>query len=182
MKQFGTLDPFIWKTDVKDIDTNTIYKFPGFTFIVNRTVTAAVRVNFLTGAETSMTLNTFTWDIKGQTLNASRLSTTVVTGTLYYLKITIGGVDYYSGLIEGISTGCVETMGVTNSCNNFNFPFADSPSVINVHLPNVQRDVPETENTYETIVTENGNKEKLIKQVTRDKVWFVQPKWFGTEH
>lgn len=179
MIDFGRFNPFNWHTSQAAVNTHAVYKFPAFSFIVNGTVTTATRIKLSDLSESSLTKSVKTWDIDGNTLTATVISPTGSVGVQYIYKIVIGSNTYYSDVIEIIGSDCVLQIGTTNSCNNTNYPFADNPSVFNVNFPDVQWQVPTTEDEYETIITSTGEERRLIGQITRHEFWFVQPKWFA---
>lgn len=177
---FGRFNPFNWHTAKKDINTDVVYKFPttGVTFIVSKTIVSIKRVLITDESETTPTTTALSWDINGITLNATKISTGLTAGNRYYFKMVIGSTTYYSDIIEGAGADCFETLSIGNSCNNSIFPFADSPSIINVHLPEIQWDTPEVSAEYETIYTETGESRKLVRQITKHTIYFVAPKWY----
>lgn len=177
---FGRLNPFNWHEKKGDINKGVVYKFPtsGFTFIISKSITSIRRVNIDDETESTPTTTPLSWVVNGETLYATRISITLSSGVKYYLKMVIGGTTYYSDVIQGYSSTCFTTIGVGNSCNNSIFPFEDSPSIINVHLPEIQTDVPEVQTEYETIITDKGQTRRLVRQKTINSIWFVAPKWY----
>lgn len=174
---FGRLNPFRWNDKLAQISASTVYRIGTMYFCVNGAATCKM-VNIDTGAETTMSATPVTWVINGQSLTVTCFFAITIPGSRYYLKLTQGATTKYSDYIEILGTDCLDTIILNNSCDTFSFPFTQAPYSYYISLPFPQLDAPTTESTYETLITENGERKKLISQTTRHSIWFVQPKWY----
>lgn len=179
---FGRLTPFLWHKKKSRIRSNVVYHLGSITQVIIGTVTAAKLVNAATGSETSLSISVSTWTVNGNTLTATKIESNAIgtyTGKEFYIKITIGGVDYYSDFITNSSCEHDTTLYTFNDCNNVNFNWDLAALTIPITVYNPQNETPETNTEFEELVTETGTVRIIKRQTTRHRVVFIQPKWFG---
>lgn len=70
----GIYHPFLWSNKESDVDNLTIYKVKQLDVILTGQISSVTLVNAVTGAVTSPTTSSYTWTIKGVTVQATRVS------------------------------------------------------------------------------------------------------------
>ena len=175
---FGLFNPFTLHKSVDRVRSNVVYKMNPCNFILRGVVSAAVKVDTETGAESSIPYENRTWTINDTDFNAALFSTSLTSGKYYYFKITVDGTVYYTDYVS--TDGCIDTYLTTaNTCNDINIDWETGTSAIPITLPFLQQLVPETQIEFETIVTAQGTQRKVSRQIQRQMFWTVQPKGFA---
>lgn len=174
---FGLFNPFTLHKSVDRVRSSVVYKMNPCVFILRGTVSSAVKVDIETGTETALTYESRTWTINGTNFEAALFSETLTANKTYYFKITIDGTVYYTDHVQ--NDGCVTVDFVTsNTCNDLNIDWETGTSAIPLSFANLQQITPDTETEFETIVTAQGQKRKVKRQIQKQTFWFIQPKGF----
>jgi hypothetical protein len=166
----GIYHPFLWSNKESDVDNLTIYKVKQLDVILTGQISSVTLVNAVTGAVTSPTTSSYTWTIKGVTVQATRVSASLTEGVLYYLNID--GV-YYSDLIT--KSTCTTEILTWNSCSNQFYDWDSDPVTQKISLFDPVAVAPIIETESETIITEHGQQDKTLRINKKYRIQFVAP-------
>jgi hypothetical protein len=166
----GIYHPFLWSNKESDVDNLTIYKVKQLDVILTGQISSVTLVNAGTGAVTSPTTSSYTWTIKGVTVQATRVSASLSEGALYYLNVD--GV-YYSDLIT--KSDCTKEILTWNSCSNQFYDWDSDPVTQKISLFDPVAVAPIIETESETIITEHGQQDKTLRINKKYRIQFVAP-------
>lgn len=178
-KDFGVYHPFTLHKTKEKIRSQALYKMPDSIFILRGTVTGT-KTDILTGTSSPLNVSTSTWEVNGIDYTATLIEATGMTvGSRYYLTLIVDGTTFYTDYIECVSEDCLTRLLLVNDCNNINWDWNGSLGYPVVPISEVQQNTPETTTEYETIITAQGEKKELKRQVQRQRFWFVAPKGYS---
>jgi len=166
----GLYHPFLWSNKISDIDNLTVYKVKTLDVILTGDVYNISLVNAVSGAVIAPTINSVTWTVRGVTIQAKRVTATLSEGVLYYLDVD--GV-YFSDLIT--KSICVTEIQTWNSCSNQFYDWDSDPVTQKISLFDPVEIAPVIEAESETIITEFGQQEKILRINKKYRLQFLAP-------
>jgi hypothetical protein len=178
-KDFGLYHYFTLHKSKEKIRSQALYKMPDSIFILRGEVTGT-KTNVNTGVTTSLNVSRTAWDINGIEHVATFIEASGMTlGDSYYLTLDIDGDTYYTDLIQAVGEGCTSRLLIINDCNNINWNWTGEIGYPVIPIQEIQQNSPETTTEFETIITEQGEKKELKRQIQRQRFWFVAPKAYS---
>ena len=162
----------MWNQKLSDVDSQTVYQVSALDIILTGVFSDIILVNAATLAETTPTKLDYTYTVRGVTVNATRVTSSLTAGSDYYLKIDD---FYFSDIIRGTSGTCIKWINTFNSCSNQYFDWDTDPTTMKVYLPDPQELSPVIETESETIITEYGQQDKTLRINKKYRMQFVAP-------
>jgi hypothetical protein len=170
MSALGIYHPFIWNSKKSDIDSQTVFLVRTLDVILTGQFSTINLVNAVTGAVTSPTVTSYTWDVDGQTLNASRVTATLSNGVYYYLDVD--GIYYSDLILRDVCNLVIET---NNFCSNQYYDWDSDSITQKIYLPDPVTLANALETETQTLVTQNGIINKTNRIDNRYRLQFVAP-------
>lgn len=168
----GIYHPFLWNRKRSEIDNETVYQFNELDIILTGSFSDIVLVNADTLAETTPTITDYTYTVRGVTVYATRVKSSLTQGSFYYLKIDD---FYYSDIIRGVSSQCLRFINTFNSCSNQYYDWDSDAVAMRVYLPEPQELSPVIETESETLITEFGQQDKTLRINKKYRIQFIAP-------
>jgi hypothetical protein len=166
----GIYHPFNFVNRVEDIDTQCIYRTPYLSCVITGNFTTVRIVNSGTGA-TAHTATALTWDYKGETLKAFKISFSPVEGSTYYVEID--GAYYSDSVIK--YDLCVTEILSSSDCTNSYFDWSNQIFSLQLLFSNARQLQPTFEYKTVQIVTDKNRIEKTQEQYIRQRIQLVAP-------
>ena len=168
----GIYHPFMWNLKPADIDNDTVYRMTALDVILTGAIGTVSLINADTGATATATVTSFTYTVRGVTVEAKRIKATLTQGVNYYLVVDS---FYYSDIIRGVSASCNRFINTSNSCSNQYFDWGSDAVSMKLYLNEPQELSPIIETESETLITETGQQDKTLRINKKYRVQFIAP-------